>query len=114
MILKDLLDQDNLNKANEIEETRKIANEFLRNYNTTNQSWISDNDPRAYIYFNGVSRVEIDGNNIRVCGGYRLEDCPKSELYYEGVWNSHIYKVKVESISDAVNILAKYMKIYPI
>lgn len=111
--MKHLLNPENLNDANKIKQVKSLAEKFIQAYSIGKRTHISEDKPYARVFFNGVTRVVFEDNEIFVVG-FGFEKCPDAYVIEDYAIVSKIYCVKVKTVEEVVNLLAKYEKIYPL
>lgn len=113
MDIKSMLDQEH---KNELELIKKVENTFNRiraSYKihpvTFSKHWI--NNTRAMIYFNGNTRLLIEGEKLFL-SDFRLRNHPDAKLSpVTGCGDEGT--IETTELAVIVNALAKYEKIFP-
>lgn len=109
--MKELLNEKNIKSYEQIEHVRLTAYKFINAYKTSKRTFVSSSNPRAFVYFKGVTRLELKDDKMFLVG-LGLRNYPDAELV-KVPGREEEGKIEVSSIEQIVNLLAEYENIFP-
>ena len=111
MNAKNLLNKENLNHFEKNKKTQELYEFFLSNYTRHHTCSSFINNDRAIIYFNGNTRVLIEGEKLTLCG-FGLRTYKNADLQHVSGCGDE-GKIISDNIKEIVNLLATFEEIFP-